>query len=325
MKEPQTAMKYADLLARTDGGPQGSSWGLYGDLGTIARLGPEQTLRGAACVRTGEAFNLDWPVNYFDPPISRQRRRASHHIYQRNENHRDDYLDSYYLQCSTQIDGLRHARHPEFGFYNQVDDNDVYEEGGRIGIDMWAEHCIVGRGVLVDVDRFLLKTRTYSLDHAAGEPFPVSVIEHAMEHQNVQLEEGDILLVRTGWAEFYRDHIPPEHRLALPTNIVSSGLLQEQRTVAWLWDSGISLAAFDNVGVEALPVVAESQLFTSAPTGRLHPILIPLLGLALGELWRLDTLADACDRDGRYYCLLSASPLNLHGGVGSPANAIAVR
>jgi hypothetical protein len=57
----------------------------------------------------------------------------------------------------------------------------------------------------------------------------------------------------------------------------------------------------------------------------LHWPLIALLGMHLGELWRLDELADECAADGRYEFMLVAKPLNLLGGFGSPANAVAIR
>ena len=59
--------------------------------------------------------------------------------------------------------------------------------------------------------------------------------------------------------------------------------------------------------------------------GMMHRSLIPLLGLMLGELWRLGPLATACATDGRYAFLLTAKPLNLIGGVGSPPNAMAIK
>ena len=64
---------------------------------------------------------------------------------------------------------------------------------------------------------------------------------------------------------------------------------------------------------------------TDGHTGLMHRAMIPLLGLAVGELWWLDDLAAACARDGRYESLVVASPLNLVGGVGTPANATAIR
>jgi hypothetical protein len=57
----------------------------------------------------------------------------------------------------------------------------------------------------------------------------------------------------------------------------------------------------------------------------MHPTLIALLGLCIGELWDLEALSEACAADGRWDCLVSCKPLNLVGGVGSPANAIAIR
>jgi hypothetical protein len=62
----------------------------------------------------------------------------------------------------------------------------------------------------------------------------------------------------------------------------------------------------------------------SSHSGMLHRILIPLLGLSIGELWALDELAATCTMRGRYDVFLTAQPLNLLGGVGSPANAMAI-
>ena len=53
--------------------------------------------------------------------------------------------------------------------------------------------------------------------------------------------------------------------------------------------------------------------------------LIGLLGMPIGELWNLDPLAGACAADRRWSFLLTAAPLTVVGGVGSPANAIALR
>jgi hypothetical protein len=57
----------------------------------------------------------------------------------------------------------------------------------------------------------------------------------------------------------------------------------------------------------------------------LHRVLIGQFGMALGELWWLADLAHSCRRDGRYEVFLTAAPLNVTGGVGSPANALAFK
>jgi hypothetical protein len=68
------------------------------------------------------------------------------------------------------------------------------------------------------------------------------------------------------------------------------------------------------------------EVFPFDPMGtHLHGHLIALLGMPIGELWALDALAADCAADGRYTGLLTAAPLNIRGGVGSPADALALR
>jgi len=315
---------YRDLLERHDA-PPGSSWGLCGDLGTIAFLSEENVRAGIGCVRRGATFNLDWPINAFTPPISPVRHLTHHTIYQRHSNHRDDFLDSFYLQGTSQIDGLRHMRDSRYGFYNNTPDSEVSETSSRIGIGLWAEKGIVGRGVLVDLERHLQSVQARTLDHRAGEPFRASLVDAAAAAQGVRFAPGDILLLRTGWSRFYFEEMSTAERDALPMNIVSPGFLQDEETLQWLWDHQFSLVASDNVAVEALPVRESSPFFSENAAGMIHPALIALLGLALGELWRLDELAEDCANDGVYEFLVFAKPLNLIGGVGSPPNAMAIK
>ena len=49
-----------------------------------------------------------------------------------------------------------------------------------------------------------------------------------------------------------------------------------------------------------------------------------MLGMPLGELWDLEELAAACATTGRYECCVASVPLNVPGGVASPANAMAI-
>jgi kynurenine formamidase len=57
----------------------------------------------------------------------------------------------------------------------------------------------------------------------------------------------------------------------------------------------------------------------------LHQVLLPHVGLLLGEMWDLDGLAAACAADGIYEFFLAAQPLPFTGAVGSPVNPIAIR
>jgi len=59
--------------------------------------------------------------------------------------------------------------------------------------------------------------------------------------------------------------------------------------------------------------------------GFLHFRIIPLLGMAVGEMFVLDALAEDCAADGVYEGLFTSAPLNKVGGSGSPANALAIK
>ena len=87
---------------------------------------------------------------------------------------------------------------------------------------------------------------------------------------------------------------------------------------AFLWDHRIAAVAADNIGVEKMP----GDLYYQFP---LHNLVLCLLGMPLGEFWNLEALATDCAEDGVYECLVVSVPLNVPGGIGSPANAVAIK
>ncbi|HYQ68178.1 cyclase family protein [Actinophytocola sp.] len=322
---------YDELRRRTDA-PPGSSWHLFGpddQLGTLNFLTPETARAGAALVRHGRIFNLDYPLNTFVPSLAGTRPPTEHHIFANNPNHRDDWVDSFYLQSTSQVDGLRHIRHPRHGFYGGVADDDIDVDTPALGIQLLAEKGIVGRGILLDAVRYF---------DSVGEPLAPDAprgitpaeLDGMAEHFGVEVRSGDILLLRTGFAEYWL-RATPERRAA---RTGGPGLRQSEETLAWLWDHQVSLVAADNGGLERWPVDPGSGWVDPdepppprgpSHNGMMHRPLIALLGMIIGELWKLDELAEDCAADGVYEFLLTAKPLNLRGGVGSPPNALAVK
>lgn len=322
---------YAELVARRDA-PPGSTWGVFGaedELGTINLLTAERVVDACGLVRTGEVIRLDVPLDMFDPPVAKHRERGRHVIFGNGYNHRDDRIEQLYLQVSSQIDGLRHARHEGSGFYNGVPDSEIDERSPRLGIGRWARHGLVGRGLLVDVEAYVERTRHRGLDHDAGEQIDVELLEAVIDWQGTSLRPGSMLLVRTGWLARYQDMMPEERR-SVPGNITCAGLAQDEAIVGWLWDHRVALVASDNPAVEAMPVAPTSPFFHANSgadglgPGMAHPVLLSLIGLALGELWALDELAARCRESGSYEMLVVSNPLLLDAAVGSPANAVAI-
>jgi hypothetical protein len=96
-----------------------------------------------------------------------------------------------------------------------------------------------------------------------------------------------------------------------------AGLSGSEEMSRFLWDSGAAAVTADNPAVETIPV--------DLAIGSLHVRLIPSLGFAIGELFDFGALAAACHADACYDFLFTSVPLNVTGGIGSPANAVAVR
>jgi kynurenine formamidase len=325
---------YAQLQARTDA-PPGSSWGTFGEsdeLGTLNFLSPQSVSGAATCVQRGEVFNLDYPLDAFPGGPVHGRGAPEQMVYsfgrrpdgefgalEQPAGVLDDRLDGFYPQSSSHIDALRHVASAEHGLYEGAGSDEMVAGNPKLGIGRWAERGIVGRGVLVDVAG-LRAAQGRPLDHLAAEPFGPDLIDEALAAQRVTLRRGDMLLLHTD-CQRHMQHYADNDELAFR----NAGLEVTRAMVAWLWDHQISLIATDNIAVEPTSQQEVPSDFGSGRSGNLHGQLIPLLGFVLGELWKLDELLADSVKTGTYDCLLVVKPLNLVGGVGSPANATAIR
>jgi hypothetical protein len=84
-----------------------------------------------------------------------------------------------------------------------------------------------------------------------------------------------------------------------------------------LYEQEISAIATDTrgIGMEVRP----NEIDVFQP---LHQVALVQMGLAIGEIFDLDTLSADCAADGRYEFMLAASPLPITGAVGSPVAAV---
>jgi kynurenine formamidase len=314
--------RYDELPIRPDLPPR-SAWGVWGDddqLGSINLLTPERALRATGLVARGEVFSLNWALEEPFPPFY-ERGALQHHIKELFPNIMDDSVDGLFTQASSQWDALCHVGHPEYGYWNGTTESDFHgREGTLNGIEHWARKGIVGRGVLLDVARHFEATG-HPIDGSVTVEFTPQDLEEVREAQRVEFEVGDILILRTGWMNWYenassdvKDGLAADsiNRLTTPGLIGSEGMAE------WLWNHHFAALAADNTAVEAWPHKLEVDSY-------LHFRLIPLLGLALGEMWSVEELAADCAVDGRYDFMLTSAPLNLRGGVGSPPNVLAIK
>jgi kynurenine formamidase len=296
-----------DELPVRPGAPPGSSWGVFdGDVGTLAFAGPDEVRAAAALVRRGVVFPLDLPLDVPGPALF-HRRSPRHTVIAvdvAGDPSQDDYLDGFWLQGASQWDALRHFGDGEHGFY-----------GGHapetLGVERWAARGIAGRGVLLDVAR-----RAEFDPHS---PFVIGaeLLDATARAQGVELRRGDVVLVRTGWLARYFELAADARAALAAVDPPPAAGLGGPDLPAFLWERGVAAIAADNPALETLP----------PPSGRLdlHRALIARLGMAVGELFDLERLADDCAADGVYEALFTAAPLHLRGGAGSPANALALK
>jgi len=288
-------------------------WGLFGakdNLGSLNKLTEEARLKAFDSVLSGQVVNLSLPLNEPQPAFY-GRQTYEHVVFSRARNSNDDYLTRLYLQSSTQWDGLRHIRCREFGFYGGATEL-VSENSEDLSISHWARTGMIGRGALIDVPRFASRTGI-DYDPFSGDPVTVDLLLDAAEDQGLTLRQGDILCVNFGWVQSYYS-LPTGERGESPGRSTFAGLEGSEDMARYLWDTHVSALACDNPGAEVSP--------GDARVGSLHRRVIPMLGLAVGELFDFRELARVCEERQRWDFLFVSVPLNLPGGVGSPANAV---
>ena len=311
--------------------PPGSNWGDYGAhdrAGRLNELTPERVVRAAAEIRTGQRFCLSLPLDFpggnvvfpfrhppqrrvverngflaHDFPFSRQREGATGVV--------NDDLVTLWTQYSTQWDAFGHVG-SHFDANADGQDEVVYYNGHYPGpdVDAMATAGLQGRGVMVDLHRTYGNAKT-AVDGAT--------LEAIMREQKVVVEPGDILALRTGWAQLLVDmQGSPEKAIVHNAGAGLDG--RDPKLLEWIAASGVAAIVADNVAVEFYPPKPGAP---GTPYLPLHELCLFKLGINLGEMWYLTELADWLQRNGRTRFFLSAPPLRLRGHVGSPVTPIA--
>ncbi len=307
-----------------------SNWGRWGaddELGTLNYLTPERVLRATAEVRLGEQHVLNLPMSRptysTRPTLVKQSLMLNEHR-EHGIVMNDDQV-TFATQGSTQWDAFAHVglleNGPDEVFYNGIPLAAVDEHGfaHRGAIEAVAWRGIVGRGVLVDVARFVADGGDEPL--ALGHRIGAAEVRRCLEAQGTTIEPGDIVCFRTGFSERILELSPEEGAALMVRESLhvhgNPGITSELAAVAH--EQQWAAATADNVGVEAIPF-EDNDMSKS-----LHVKMLRNLGLPLGEFFLFDSLSRACARDGRWKFLFVSAPLRIPGGVGSPANAIALR
>jgi kynurenine formamidase len=302
-------------------------WGADDALGTVNHLDAATRAAAAALVRRGESFSLSLPFDTDGPQFGWKRRVNPVHTMtstgmetaeQMGLPHGLSVADDVVfmpLQCSTQWDGLGHVFDHGVAWNGRVAREVVTGEGDQVtGIEHLAAP-VVGRGVLLDVGRALGEDG----ELPDGCPITSADLDETIRRQGAtsQVRRGDIVLVRTGQLTRVRRRLAAGEGWGAYAGGPAPGLSFE--TAGWLHGTEIAAVATDTWGVEVRPNEWPGAMQP------LHQVALPHIGLLLGEMWDLDTLAADCAGDGVYEFFLSAQPLPFTSAVGSPVNPVAVK
>ncbi|HJT09115.1 MAG TPA: cyclase family protein [Stellaceae bacterium] len=334
--------------------PPRSTWGDWGpddQLGRLNLLTPEKVRQGVAEVEEGLSFCLSLPLDYpggsklnprRNPPELRPTIRAglpnfNYPVGREDAKFTDIISDDVVLltlQYSTQWDSLAHVGQmfdvdgdgkPEMVYYNGYranehvvgpldhvtgKQNERHVGARRLGVENMAQKAIQGRAVMIDLEaHYGHERKLVSFDDLA----------RIMKEDKVEVEEGDMVCLRTGFAQRLLDmKKEPDEQVLHHSCAALDG--RDERLLNWITKSGLVSLIADNYAVEGFP---------SRPCEEDHCAALPLhahclfkLGVNLGEIWYLSELADWLRAHQRNRFLLTAPPLRLPGAVGSPATPV---
>jgi kynurenine formamidase len=305
---------------------QCSTWGRWGDddqIGALNLVGPAQVRQAAALVKKGTPISLTLPYDKHGPQPGTFRSNPQLLVTASGTDHisgeqdplpggfgpargfgfSDDVLIMP-TQSGTQWDSLSHIFW-NGRMYNGRSAAEVGSAGAAHGGIEQFTGRIVMRGILVDMPAYRGVT---SLE--PGEPITTTDIERFLRDHDLSVEPGDALLVRTGFMTERRGRWGDYAGGSAP------GL--SLHVAPWLRSHDVAAIATDTWGVEVRP----NEIPYFQP---LHIVSLVHGGIAFGEMFDLDALAEDCRADGVYEFMFVASPLPLTGASGSPVSALAIK
>jgi kynurenine formamidase len=298
-----------------------SRWGPEDQIGTLNFVGPDDVARAAALVKRGKVFSLALPFDQNGPqssggwgnrfnPIHTMLATGTDAIAGRQGHTGGGYADdmvSMPLQCGTQWDGLGHVFLGD-RMWNGYDARLVDSVGAaKNGIEHTRDR-MVGRGVLLDIARY--KGADY-LEPGYG--ISNDDLQGCAAAQGVEIRRGDFLICRTGFME----QCLAEANWGSYAGGAAPGMRFE--TAEWLHRQEVAAIATDTWGCEVIP---NETTVTFQPW---HQMVIPMMGITMGEIFFLQDLAKDCAEDRVYEFLFVAPSLPITGAVGSPINPQAIK
>lgn len=280
-----------------------SNWGRWGEedqLGALNLITPEKRKQAAALVREGVCVSLAREVAKqaeLDNPNPLEQIMTF-----RSPWNIDTYRILYHGYAHTHLDALCHMVF-QGKMYNGFSSEEVTSSGAaRLAIARLKEG-IFTRGILLDIP--LLKGVSYLEPGQAIYPEDLEAWE---ERAGIRVGSGDVVFVRTGrWARRLEKG---------PWDVSAKAAGLHASCARWFRERDVAAVGSD-AAADVLPSEIEG---VSHP---LHQLLLIAMGVHIFDNCDLEALSQAAQERERWEFLLTAAPLAVPGGTGSPLNPIA--
>jgi hypothetical protein len=209
-------------------------------------------------------------------------------------------------------------------FYNNTQLSAITSpSSARLGIQgLHSLGGIASRAILLDYYGYAVAN---SISHSPlTSSIPFSSLMACLAYQEsisgtpTTIHPGDILLVRSGYHVAYAS-LSSDDEIAIGKQLppVTGGVAQEVELLRWLWDNHFAAVGGDSTSFESFPGKEEAGFL-------LHEVLLAGWGMPIAEILWLEDLAAECAIRKRWTFFVASSPLNIEGGVASPANMMAI-
>jgi len=285
-------------------------------LGCLNLITPEKRKRAAALVQEGVPISCARPITTeMAPDISFQVQR---YMVDSGEGRDTDTPERkvtrrgaaefvgmvFHGQTITHIDALSHYSWDGTLYNGKPASMITSREGAQTHSIEPASDGIVSRGVLLDIAH--VRGVQWL---AADDPVMPEDLEEAERLQGVHVEEGDILLVRTG---NYRRRL---EQGGLPASEPSTAC--QVACAPWFRERGVAM-----FGTDTSNDIRPSQYPNIGSP--LHTMCLVTMGLWLIDNANLEEITQACAERNRYEFMLTLGPLRLRNITGSPVNPVAL-
>ncbi|MBM3776082.1 MAG: cyclase family protein [Acidobacteria bacterium] len=286
-----------------------SNWGRWGkqdQLGAVNLITPAKRKQAAALVREGVSVSLARSTEKEkavdnDSPFGHAMIHTGKNLLV-GQYTLDTISVSYHGWAHTHMDALCHMFY-KGRMYNGFPQTEVTEKGAaKLAVDT-LKSGILTRGVLMDIPR--LKGVGYL---EPGTPIYPEDLEAWEKQAGIKVSSGDVVFIRTGrWAR-------REEKGPWQVATKSAGL--HASCAPWLKARDVAMLGSD----------AASDVMPSGVDGisqPVHQLVLIALGMPIFDNCDLEAVSREAARRKRWEFHLSAAPIPVTGGTGSPLNPIA--